>query len=70
MSVMDKLKELLGKSPEKFRQGIDKAARTADEKTGGKYSEHIDKGADQARKYVDKHGEQEGRKPEGGPPPQ
>lgn len=41
MNMMDKLKGFLGKSPDKAKQGIDKAASFADEKTGGKYSDKI-----------------------------
>lgn len=58
MTMMDKLKELIGKSPDKANQGVDKAASAADEKTGGKYSDKIDKGSEQAHNYVDKQGEQ------------
>ncbi|QUG99835.1 antitoxin [Saccharopolyspora erythraea] len=67
MSIMDKLKEFVGKSPDKFRQGIDKAASAADEKTGGKYRDKINRGAEQARKYVDRQGEQGGGAEKGGP---
>ncbi|CAL99826.1 antitoxin protein of toxin-antitoxin system [Saccharopolyspora erythraea NRRL 2338] len=74
MSIMDKLKEFVGKSPDKFHRGIDKAASAADEKTGGKHSDKINRGAEQARKYVDRQGEQggpeqggAGRPPGGGP---
>lgn len=34
-------------------EGIDKAADVADDKTGGKYSEQIDAGADKAKEVVD-----------------
>lgn len=34
-------------------EGVDKAADVADDKTEGKYSEHIDTGADKAKDVVD-----------------
>ncbi len=34
-------------------EGIDKAADVADDKTGDKYSEQIDTGADKAKEVVD-----------------
>lgn len=39
-------------------QGIDKAADMADEKTGGKYSEHIDTGAEKAKDVVEGLGDE------------
>lgn len=36
------------------KDGIDKAADFADDKTGGKFSDHIDTGADAAKDAVDK----------------
>ncbi|WP_211481534.1 antitoxin [Actinopolyspora xinjiangensis] len=58
MSMMDKLKGLAGKSPDKVKQGIDKASTFADEKTGGKYHDKITKGTEQVRNFVDKQGSQ------------
>ncbi|MEK8171088.1 antitoxin [Streptomyces sp. M19] len=46
MGIMDKLKNAMQKSPDKTKQAVDKAADTADKKTGGKYSDQIDKGRD------------------------
>ncbi|WP_461144496.1 antitoxin [Salinifilum aidingensis] len=60
MSMMDKLKGFLGKSPDKAKQGIDKAASFADEKTGGKYSDKINQFSEKAHGYVDAQGEQSG----------
>ena len=56
MSMMDKLKELVGKSPDKVKQGIDKASTFADEKTGGKYGDQFDSGADKAKGYAENMG--------------
>ncbi|MQA87659.1 MAG: antitoxin [Streptosporangiales bacterium] len=67
MSVLDRLREkakqFAGKNPEKMQRGIDRAAQKADEKTGGKYSEQINRGAAKA-----KEGEQ-GRQQGGEQPP-
>ncbi|QBJ97424.1 antitoxin [Rhodococcus sp. ABRD24] len=59
MGFMDSIKGLVGKGQElaaehsdKVQGAIDKAASLADEKTGGKYSDKIDKAADAARKVV------------------
>ncbi|MGW4356338.1 antitoxin [Nocardia sp. NPDC004582] len=50
---MDTLKGLVGKgkdmaaqNAEKVEQAVDKAGSFVDEKTGGKYSSHIDKGTE------------------------
>ncbi|SHN25484.1 antitoxin [Actinacidiphila paucisporea] len=77
MSFMDTLKDKLGlakdkagdmarQHPDKVDSGIDKAARTADSKTGGKYSEKIDTGADKARDAADKLGGEGGGRDTGG----
>ncbi len=53
MGLFDKAKELAGEHADKVGDAIDKAAEMVDEKTGGKYTEHIDKGAEAARGFVD-----------------
>ncbi|MFC6881094.1 antitoxin [Actinomadura yumaensis] len=55
MSIVDKVKEMLGQNAGKARQGVEKAGDMADRKTGGKYSDKIDKAQDQAGKYIDKN---------------
>lgn len=65
--LADKAKQFINKNPDKARKGIDRASKFADEKTGGKYSEKINKGADRARGYVpDQDKPQEGQQAEGG----
>lgn len=44
--IIAKAKEFAGKNPDKVRDGIDKAEAVVNEKTGGKYSDQIKKGAD------------------------
>lgn len=52
MSLMAKLKDWMGKNPDKAQGAIDKAGDFVDQRTQGKYSEHVDKAQDAARKYV------------------
>ncbi|WP_333766644.1 antitoxin [Streptomyces sp. IBSBF 2435] len=72
MSFMDTLKDKLGMAKgkagdlaeqhgDKVDSGIDKAAKTADSKTGGKYSDKIGTGADKARDAAGKLGDKGGR---------
>ena len=53
MGLFDKAKDLAQDNAEKLDGVIDKAAEVVDEKTGGKYSDKIDKAADAARKALD-----------------
>lgn len=59
MSLMDTLKGLLGKgkdtveqNADKINDAVDKAGSFIDEKTGGKYSDKIEKGKEAAKKVV------------------
>lgn len=59
MSLVDTLKGLLGKGKEaaaqnadKINDAVDKAGTFIDDKTGGKYSDKIEKGKDAAKKAV------------------
>ncbi|MGA9311666.1 MAG: antitoxin [Pseudonocardiaceae bacterium] len=58
--LAQKAQEMAGKHPDKVEQGIEKAEGYADERTGGKHSDLIDKGGDQLKRRL---GEQ-------GPPPE
>lgn len=49
----DKAKDLASEHEDEVKEGIDKASDMADEKTGGKYSDQIDQGADAAKDYVE-----------------
>lgn len=60
MGFMDSLKGMMGKGKEvaadhedAVQDGIDKAADMADDKTGGKYSDQIDTGAEKAKEVVE-----------------
>jgi hypothetical protein len=60
MGFMDSLKGMFSKGTEmaaehedKIQDGIDKVADMADDKTGGKYSDQIDSGAEKAKEVVE-----------------
>jgi hypothetical protein len=57
MGFMDKLKELVGGHKDQAKQGIDKAAGVADEKTGGSHTDQIDSAAEKGKEGVDKLGD-------------
>ena len=59
MGLFDKGKELADKHADKVEGAIDKVADVVDEKTGGKYSEKSDQGAEAGRGYVGDEGGQE-----------
>jgi hypothetical protein len=43
MGLFDKAKKMLGKHDDQVVEGVDKATDIADDKTGRKYTEHLDK---------------------------
>lgn len=53
MGVMENLKKLAGKHPDKAEEGIDKASETVDSKTGGKYSDKLSSASDKAKERLD-----------------
>ncbi|MCP2318204.1 MT0933-like antitoxin protein [Nocardia amikacinitolerans] len=54
MSIIDKLKELVGKNPDHVKGGVDKAGDMFDQRTGGKYTDKVDQGQQKAKDYIDK----------------
>ena len=60
MGFLDKVKGLAGQHADKVEGAIDKVADVVDEKTGGKYADQIDKGAETAKNLV---GDEEGGTP-------
>jgi len=50
--ALDKAKDLAGDNADKLEGVVDKAADLADEKTGGKFSDQIDSGADAAKEQL------------------
>ncbi|MGW4231342.1 antitoxin [Streptomyces sp. NPDC004980] len=61
----DKVGDFAHQHGDKIDQGLDKAARTVDQKTKGKYSDKIVSGTQKAKDAVDRLG----HKNEGGTPP-
>ncbi|MFE7142307.1 antitoxin [Streptomyces sp. NPDC057644] len=59
----DKVGDLAQQHGGKIEQGLDKAARTVDQKTKGKYSDKIDSGTRKAKEAVDKLGQKDGGAP-------
>ena len=59
MGLLDKIKGLAGQHADKVEGAIDKAADVVDEKTGGKYADKIDKGAEAAKDFIGDEGEHE-----------
>lgn len=47
--LKDKAAEMIGEHGDKAEEGVDKAAEFVDDKTGGKYSDQIDTGAEKAK---------------------
>jgi hypothetical protein len=56
MSVLDKVKEMLGKQPDKAKQGVEKAGDMFDQRTGGKYADKVDKAQQKGSDYIDRQG--------------
>ncbi|MGH3342933.1 MAG: antitoxin [Carbonactinosporaceae bacterium] len=54
--IRHRVEQLARQRPDQVRRGIDKAARSADQRTGGKYRNKIDRGAAQAKRYLDNLG--------------
>jgi hypothetical protein len=50
---VDNAKDLAAGNSDKVKDGIDKGADVADDKTDGKYSGQIDQGADAAKDAID-----------------
>lgn len=51
--MVDKGKDMLGDHTDEAKEGVDKAADTADSATGGKATDQIDMGADKAKDFID-----------------
>ncbi|WP_405680686.1 antitoxin [Streptomyces sp. NBC_01238] len=69
----EKVGDLAHQHGDKIDQGLDKAARTVDQKTKGKYSDKIESGTKKAKDVVErlthKHDESGAKNHEGGTPP-
>jgi len=52
--ALDKAKDLAGDNADKLDGVVDQAAGLADEKTGGKFTDQINSGAEQAKEQLGK----------------
>ena len=52
MGPFDKIKDLADEHAEQVEDAIDKVADVVDDKTGGKYTKHIETGAEKAKQLV------------------
>jgi hypothetical protein len=52
MGIFDKAKDVLNQHPDKVEQGLDRAADLADQRTGGKHADQIDKGVGMAKEKL------------------
>jgi hypothetical protein len=50
---VDKAKDLAAENKDAVKEGIDKAGDLVDEKTGGEYSDQIEKGEETAKDFVE-----------------
>ncbi|MZD06264.1 antitoxin [Streptomyces sp. SID5785] len=66
----DKASSLAQQHGDKIDQGLDKAAKTVDEKTKGKYSDQIRQGTDKAKEARERFSGPGGDKGSDGTPPQ
>lgn len=63
MGIFDKAKKLAEDNADQVDQAVDKVADVVDEKTGGRFSDKVDKGAEAAKGLVDKGGGDQGEEP-------
>jgi hypothetical protein len=61
MSIVDKVKQMLGQHSDKAKEGVEKAGDVFDQRTGGKYADKVDRVQEQAEKYVDRGGGEGGQ---------
>lgn len=54
MGLFDKAKDLAEDNADKIADGVDKATDVVDDKTGGKFTDHLEKVDDAAEKFAGK----------------
>ncbi|MFF2194670.1 antitoxin [Streptomyces sp. NPDC058157] len=54
MSIVDKLKEMLGQNPDKAKQAVERGGDMIDERTGGKYADKVDMAQEKANEFIDR----------------
>ncbi|MGW1591949.1 antitoxin [Streptomyces sp. NPDC002386] len=65
----DKVSDLASRHGDKVQHGIDKAARTVDQRTKGKYTERIHAGTGKAKEAMDRLAHKEEPRVSGAQPP-
>lgn len=63
MSIVDKVKQMLGQHPGQAKKGVDKTGDMLDDKTGGKHADKVDKAQEKADDFIDRSGEPGGDQP-------
>jgi hypothetical protein len=66
VGLFDKAKKLAEEHADQVGDAIDKVADVVDDKTGGRYADKIDKGAEAAKGFI---GDDDGGEPAPGPNP-
>ncbi|GAA1886980.1 antitoxin [Actinomadura bangladeshensis] len=61
MSIVDKVKQMLGQNADKAKHGVEKAGDMFDRRTGGKHADKVDKFQEKAGDYIDREGGQTGQ---------
>ncbi|GAA2575861.1 antitoxin [Actinomadura fulvescens] len=64
MSLVDKVREMLGGHSDKAKNAVDRAGDMIDKKTGGKYADKVDRAQEKATEYLDST-----KRKDGGTPP-
>ncbi len=67
MGIFDKAKDALSEHADKVEAGIERAGDFVDDKTGGKYAEHVDKGQAFAKEKLAEHRDADPDRPESTP---
>ncbi|WP_131737558.1 antitoxin [Actinomadura roseirufa] len=57
MSIVDKVKQMLGQHSDKAKHAVDKGGDKFDQKTGGKYADKVDQAQEKADDFIDRSGE-------------
>src|SRR5690606_41107461 len=54
MSIVDKVKQMLGQHPDKARQGVERAGDMIDDRTGDRHADNVDRVQEKASDYNDR----------------
>ncbi|MFA1550023.1 antitoxin [Actinomadura chokoriensis] len=60
MSIVDKVKQMLGQHSEKSKEGVERTGDMFDERTGGEHADRVDQAQEKAGDYIDREGGQGG----------